>query len=81
MWFDQLVAIPVANEAPFEVIGVDLVACPFLGPMEFSRGCQSRPRKSGQGDKWSFCLTAGKINPRIRRDHEQTSAPDAHTGL
>jgi transposase-like protein len=29
----------------------------------------------------SFCLTAGKIGPRIRRNHEQTSAPDAHTGL
>jgi integrase len=33
---------------------------------------QSRPRKSGQDDKWSFCLTAGKIVPRIRRDADQT---------
>ena len=46
-----------------------------------NRRQQSWPRKSGQDDKWSFCLTAGKISPRIRRDHEQTSAPDAHTGL
>ena len=38
-------------------------------------------RKSEQGDKWSFCLTAVKINPRIRRDDEQTSTPDAHTGI
>ncbi|MET4804628.1 MASE4 domain-containing protein, partial [Bradyrhizobium sp. LB11.1] len=28
-------------------------------------------RKSEQRDKWSFCLTAGKIDPRIRRDDEQ----------
>ncbi|MET4804298.1 hypothetical protein ABIA96_006903, partial [Bradyrhizobium sp. LB11.1] len=27
-------------------------------------------RKSEQRDKWSFCLTAGKIDPRIRRDDE-----------
>ncbi|MDA9537780.1 hypothetical protein ACM41_16760 [Bradyrhizobium sp. CCBAU 21362] len=33
---------------------------------------QSWLRKSGQDDKWSFCLTAGKIVPRIRRDDEQT---------
>ena len=26
-----------------------------------------RFRKSAQFDKWSFCLTAGKIVPRIRR--------------
>jgi len=38
---------------------------------------QSWPRKSGQGDKWSFCLTAGKIvresgatmSRRARRHH------------
>ena len=33
------------------------------------------------GRQVEFLLTAGKINPRIRRDYEQTSAPDAHTGL
>ena len=45
------------------------------------KGRESRSRKSAQGDKWSFCLTAGKIGPRIRSDDEQTSTPDAHTGL
>ena len=38
-------------------------------------------RKSAQGDKWNFCLTAGKIGPRIRRDDEQTTAPEPHTGI
>src|SRR5882724_3416453 len=42
---------------------------------------QSRPRKSAQDDKWSFCLTAGTIGPRIRRDHEQTSPPESLSGL
>src|SRR3982074_1892060 len=42
---------------------------------------ESRLRKSEQGDKWSFCLTAGKIGPRIRRDDEQTSTPESFTGL
>src|SRR6266478_453521 len=42
---------------------------------------ESRFRKSEQGDKWSFCLTAGKIGPRIRRDDEQTSTPEPHPGL
>src|SRR6266567_2476073 len=43
--------------------------------------CESRLRKSEQGDKWSFCLTAGKIGPRIRRDDEQTSTPEPHPGF
>src|SRR5437667_11835487 len=42
---------------------------------------KSRLRKSEQGDKWSFRLTAGKIGPRIRRDDEQTSTPESLTGL
>src|SRR5260370_11221553 len=42
---------------------------------------QSRLRKSEQGDKWSFCLTAGKIGPRIRRDDEQTITPEPHPGF
>ena len=42
---------------------------------------QSRPRKSEQDDKWSFCLTAGTLCLRIRRDHEQTTTPEPHTGL
>ena len=42
----------------------------------FLRGNQSRPRKSGQGDKWSFCLTAAMcrgsgetMTRRPRRNH------------
>jgi hypothetical protein len=42
---------------------------------------QSWPQESEQRDKWSFCLTAGKIDPRIRRDDEQTSTPEPHTGF
>ena len=42
---------------------------------------QSRSRKSAQDDKWSFCLTQGTLCPRIRRDHEQKTAPEPHTGL
>ena len=42
---------------------------------------QSRLRESAQGDKWSFCLTAGKIGPRIRREHEQETAPEPYIGL
>ncbi|MDD1523561.1 hypothetical protein C7U84_38410, partial [Bradyrhizobium sp. WBAH41] len=38
-------------------------------------------RKSGQGDKWSFCLMAGKIDPRIRRDDEQTNPSAPRTGI
>ncbi|WP_235885286.1 trehalose-6-phosphate synthase [Bradyrhizobium frederickii] len=38
-------------------------------------------RKSEQRDKWSFCLTAGKIDPRIRRDDEQTSTAEPHSGF
>ena len=42
---------------------------------------KSRLRESAQGDKWSFCLTAGKIGPRIRREHEQKTAPEPCIGL
>src|SRR5271170_6918764 len=42
---------------------------------------QSRSRKSEQRDKWSFCLTASKISPRIRRDDEQETTPESHTKL
>jgi len=42
---------------------------------------ESRLRESAQGDKWSFCLTAGKISPRIRREHEQEIAPEPCIGL
>src|SRR5260370_26134069 len=44
-------------------------------------GSESWPQESEQRDKWSFCLTAGKIDPRIRRDDEQTSTPEPHTGF
>ena len=52
----------------------------------YSIGCRrfgpkSRLRESAQGDKWSFCLTAGKIGPRIRREHEQETAPKPCIGL
>jgi hypothetical protein len=33
-------------------------------PHELWTTRQSRLRKSAQDDKWSFCLTAGKIGPR-----------------
>src|SRR5882757_11268542 len=43
--------------------------------------CQkSRSRKSGQDDKWNFCLTTAIIAAN-RRDHEQTTAPEPLTGL
>src|SRR5258707_1429832 len=42
---------------------------------------QSRPQESEQDDKWSFCLTAGTLCQRIRRDDEQTTAPEPYTGL
>jgi hypothetical protein len=48
---------------------------------ERENGCLSWSRKSEQRDKWSFCLTAGKIDPRIRRDDEQTSTAEPHSGF
>src|SRR5258706_16056855 len=42
---------------------------------------ESRPQESEQDDKWSFCLTAGTLCQRIRRDDEQTTAPEPYTGL
>ena len=42
---------------------------------------ESWPQESEQIDKQSFCLTAGKIAPRIRRDDEQTTTPEPHTGF
>src|SRR4029450_9624258 len=46
-----------------------------------SKRAQSWPRKSAQGDKWSFCLTVGTLCLRIRSDHEETTPPEPHTGL
>src|SRR5262245_8408413 len=37
---------------------------------------KSWTRFFAQGAKWNFCLTAGKIRPRIRRDHEEEGAAD-----
>jgi hypothetical protein len=48
---------------------------------DFNIAIQSRPQESEQGDKWSFCLTAGTLCQRIRRDDEQTTAPEPYTGL
>jgi len=42
---------------------------------------KSWTRFFAQGVKWNFCLTAGKIRPRIRRDHEEESAPEPLPGL
>src|ERR1700730_5864930 len=47
----------------------------------FCNFTKSRTRKFEQDAKWSFCLTAGTIGPRIRRDHEQATAPEPLTGL
>src|SRR5450759_3365610 len=41
---------------------------------------QSWLGKSGQRDKWSFCLIAAMM-PANRRDNEQTTAPEPHTGI
>src|SRR5712664_344941 len=41
---------------------------------------ESWSRKSGQDDKWSFCLRTAIIAAN-RRDHEQTTAPEPLTGL
>jgi|SRR6516162_4467177 len=51
------------------------------GPWVSAHPDESRLRESAQGDKWSFCLTAGKIGPRIRREHEQETAPEPCIGL
>ena len=56
-------------------------ACNWTSYRFFLELFQSRTRKFEQDAKWSFCLTAGTIGPRIRRDHEQTTAPEPHLGL
>src|SRR5882724_6696403 len=40
----------------------------------------SRSRKSGQDDKWNFCLITAIVAVN-RRDHEQTTPPEPLTGL
>ena len=41
---------------------------------------QSWLGKTEQVDKWSFCLNAAKMTAN-RRDYEQTTAPEPHTGI
>jgi hypothetical protein len=41
---------------------------------------QSRPGEFGQGDKWSFCLTAAMM-PLNRRDDDETNETEPHAGL
>src|ERR1035437_1760450 len=41
---------------------------------------ESWTRKFEQPDKWSFCLIAAMIAAN-RRDHEQKTAPEPHTGF
>src|SRR6202171_2238244 len=53
---------------------------PHSCEMEKCQWPQSRTRKFEQVDKWSFCLTTAIIAAN-RRDHEQTTAPEPHTGL
>jgi hypothetical protein len=41
---------------------------------------QRWPVKTGQGDKWIFCLTAAN-GPHDRRSDEQTTAPEPQPGI
>ena len=52
-----------------------------IGLLCSKQGYESWLRESAQGDKWSFCLTADKIGPRIRREHEQETAPEPYISL
>ncbi|TFV67131.1 hypothetical protein E4K64_38860 [Bradyrhizobium frederickii] len=61
-------------------LAADLRKLGIEGPIGFFLH-MSWSRKSEQRDKWSFCLTAGKIDPRIRRDDEQTSTAEPHSGF
>jgi hypothetical protein len=48
--------------------------------LKFTRRLESWLGKSGQRDKWSFCLIAAMMTAN-RRDNEQTTAPEPHTGI
>ena len=48
--------------------------------LRLSVNYQSWLGKSGQRDKWSFCLIAAMMTAN-RRDNEQTTAPEPHTGI
>ena len=47
---------------------------------ELVASLKSWPRKSGQFDKWIFCLTPARW-PRIRRSDDEAHASEPHTGL
>src|SRR5450830_1728344 len=61
-----------------------------MPPLQICGHCRARPKsnavleswlgKSGQRDKWSFCLIAAMMTAN-RRDNEQTTAPEPHTGI
>ena len=48
-----------------ELIAAAWLAIALAGFAKLPRGAlaESRPRKSAQDDKWSFCLTAGTLWP------------------
>jgi hypothetical protein len=74
----SLVSAPIANKEPLgQECGRDGAGTGTVVVRELV----SWSRKSEQRDKWSFCLTAGKIDPRIRRDDEQTSTAEPHSGF
>ena len=41
----------------------DVSPQPDYAMEDAASGRESRPRKSGQDDRWSFCLTAGTLCP------------------
>lgn len=48
--------------------------------MQGYRRIESRLRKFEQVARWSFCLITAIIAVN-KRDHEQTTAPELHTGI
>jgi SRSO17 transposase len=44
-------------------LGLNYVAGIQPQTSAWAPGTESRPRKSGQDDRWSFCLTAGTLCP------------------
>ena len=79
------VAAPsAANAGVCPITGHDANACKGKASCKGKGSCKGNEswlRKSGQCDKWNFCLTAGNMSPLNRRDHEQTSTAEPHIGL
>jgi hypothetical protein len=80
--FDGWLQLPASN-APAHYVKVTVRKYPdgslavFHGPRRIRAGrAQSRSRKSGQDDKWSFCLTASESG-----DTNRATPPEPHTGL